>query len=169
MKLSCERPPSYRGSASFLRSRAHQALLGPFGHSIGHGQQRDRCSEWLTDDPLQEPGNPSSQHVRRVLARYSIFARSAVRFYFTLYHVYEMFRVSPYRVWKYGIARQLVWFARPLSQKSACERRYQGSKCWFVSLLSVHGWYQARFAEAALMLAYALRHGRCPDGAPSCI
>jgi RHS repeat-associated protein len=99
----------------------------------------------------------------------SIWARSTVRFMHTLYHVYEIYRIYPYRTWKYGITRQVAWWNRPAGQLSKCRKYYHGASCSYYSIMAVHGWYRARFAEALLFSAYALRHGRCPDGAPFCI
>jgi len=99
----------------------------------------------------------------------SILARSAVKYMWTLYHVYEIYRVYPYRVWKYGITRQVAWYNRPAGQLWKCRRDYHGANCSYYSIIAVHGWYRARFAEALLMSAYVLRHHKCPDGAPACI
>ena len=42
-------PPSYRGSAPFLRTETHQARLGPSGHQNRYSPQPDRCAEWLSE------------------------------------------------------------------------------------------------------------------------
>ncbi|MGX6606161.1 RHS repeat-associated core domain-containing protein [Micromonosporaceae bacterium Da 78-11] len=99
----------------------------------------------------------------------SAWAKSAMRYRWTLYHVYAIFRIYPYRIWKYGITRQVPWVKRPAGQLSSCRKDYKGSDCGYYSVIAVNGWYKARFAEALLMSAYALRHGKCPDGAPKCI
>jgi hypothetical protein len=98
----------------------------------------------------------------------SYLARSFFRYFYTQYMVYEIFKIAGHVTWKYGITRAIPLANRPTSQLKACDR-WARSRCAFAPVVIVTGWYNARFTEASLMTAYAIRHFRCPPGAPACI
>ncbi len=92
--------------------------------------------------------------------------------YYYVYRIdaHDKHKASDKYIYKYGIGGYKT--DRINQSRRLCNRAvaHEGRKCSSRFMVKkIKGWTNARTVEASYILQYAVVHGRCPKGQPSCL